>query len=59
LRLGVAVRIAIGTALAAGSLASASDPPAAPAPKSFEADVKPILERSCYACHNSASRTPT
>ncbi len=54
LRLGVPARIAIATALAACPLASASDLPAAPATRSFEADVKPVLERSCYACHNSA-----
>ena len=53
MRLGVAVRIAIGTVLAAGRFASASDLPAAPS-HSFEADVRPVLERSCYACHNSA-----
>ena len=54
MRLGAPARIAIATALAACPLASASDLPAAPATRSFEADVKPVLERSCYACHNSA-----
>ena len=34
-------------ALAAGPTASAAD---------FERDVKPVLERSCYACHNPALR---
>jgi len=54
LRLAAPVRIALATALVACPLASASDLPAAPATRSFEADVKPVLERSCYACHNSA-----
>jgi hypothetical protein len=51
LRLGVGVRIAL--ALAAGPFASGADLPSQPL-ADFEASVKPVLQRSCYPCHNSA-----
>jgi mono/diheme cytochrome c family protein len=34
--------------------APAADPASAPATAAFEADVKPVLLRNCYPCHNAA-----
>ena len=53
MRLGLPVRIAF-TLAASGPLVWAADPPTAPASAAFETDVKPVLQKNCYACHNAA-----
>jgi cytochrome c553 len=40
--------------LVCAGTARAADPASAPASAAFEGDVKPVLLRSCYPCHNSA-----
>ena len=56
LRLPTAILLAFAAAFGAGRLAPAADLPGAPAAANadFEAAVKPVLQRSCYACHNAA-----
>ena len=52
MRLGLPIGVAC--ALVAAPFVRAGDLPPAPPIADFATAVKPVLERSCYACHNSA-----